>query len=96
MSWMPNLILTEIADESDRAHAKHGSTSMRSQPWNHHRRVTILVEELGELAQPLNDFDHGKLTDREAMTAMRAEAVQVAAMAYDWIIALTQALKDPS
>lgn len=83
-------LLDEIVAEGNRAHLKHGDTSMRSQPWNSHRRMTIMIEELGELAEPMNDLDHGKLTEPEALDAARREAVQVAAMALDWLIAIEE------
>lgn len=75
----------EIDIERERAHAKHGETSMRSQPWTSHRRVSILTEEVGEVARVLNDFEHGIHDMPGARIALRHELVQVAAMAVDWL-----------
>lgn len=81
-------IVRELVNEADRAHAKHGDTSMRSQPWNEHRRVSILTEELGEVARPLLDLDHGKVDELSALWQARGELVQLGAMVLDWIAAL--------
>lgn len=84
-------LFAELVAEGDRAHAKHAATSMRAQPWNHHRRMTIFVEELGELARPMNDLEHGDVSLAEALSEARGEAVQLAAMAFDWLVAIDAA-----
>ena len=86
-------IVRELAAEAMRAHAQHGATSMRSQPWNSHRRVSILAEELGEVARPLNDLDHGKISEADAVHQARGELVQLGAMVVDWIAALDEAAR---
>jgi hypothetical protein len=78
----------EIDAERDRAHAKHGVTSMRSLGWWAHRRHSILSEELGEVAKVLNDYDHDKLSLLEFQSELRKELIQTAAMAKDWVAAI--------
>lgn len=81
----------EVDAERERAHLKHGKTSMRSLGWWAHRRSTILAEEVGEVATVLNDFDHRKIaTSEEFRVKLREELIQTAAMAVDWIEAIDQ------
>lgn len=76
----------EIDAERERAHVKHGDTSMRSEDWRAHRRASILTEEVGEVAGCLNDNDHHLFVDEATFrAALREELIQVAAMAKDWI-----------
>lgn len=86
-------IVRELAAEANRAHHLHGETSMRSAEWNHPRRVTILVEELGEIAEVMNDLDHGKLEPIRAVVDAREELVQLGAMVLDWISTLDDVLE---
>lgn len=44
-------IFTEFDLERRMAHIKHGLTSMESQAPESHRRMTILTEEVGEVAE---------------------------------------------
>lgn len=88
-------IFDEVWAEQERAHAKHGDTSMRSARVFDHRRVTVLAEELGEVARVLNDRDHALAGDVEAMKLIRGELVQLAAMACDWLLSIDQ-LDDPA
>lgn len=85
----------EITAERERAHRKHGSTSMESCDPLADRRLRVLVEEVGEVARVLNDAEHIVLgrADEESERALvpirlREELVQVAAMAVAWIAAL--------
>ena len=77
-------VYAEIKDERARAHAKHGAKSMESDEWNAERRLRILVEEVGEIARVLNDFDLGLIEEPLARVKLRAEALQTAAMATAW------------
>lgn len=86
-------IVRELAAEANRAHHLHGETSMRSAEWNHPRRVVILVEELGEVAEVVNDVEHGKIHPARGMVDLREELVQVGAMVLDWISTLDEALE---
>ena len=76
-------VYDEVRAERERAHRKHGDTSMESQPILSHRRASILTEEVGEVAKILNDVEHG-LDFGSAAPALRAELIQVAAMAVAW------------
>lgn len=68
--------------ERERAHAKHGYTSMESSPPDTLRRLAILTEEIGEVAKEFNDAEHdGRPVD---LAALRKELIQVAAMAGAW------------
>jgi hypothetical protein len=77
-------IWDEVRAERERAHAKHGETSMESagahDPTG--RRLRILVEEVGEVAKEFNDADHDQRPVDLAL--LRKELIQVSAMAGAW------------
>lgn len=77
-------IYDEVRAERERAHAKHGKQSMETQPVDGPIRMTILMEEVGEVAREFNEAQGGSL-DR---SALRAELLQVAAMATAWADAI--------
>lgn len=79
-------IWTEVAAERERAHAKHRETSMEQQPVDALLRLSILTEEVGEVAKEMNDARHFGYLDH---AALRKELIQVAAMAGAWAAALT-------
>lgn len=90
-------VWVEIVAERERAHAKHGATSMESCDRFADRRFRVLGEELGEVAEVLNDREHfarielsSVALEAEARWAarLRSELVQVAAMAVAWIAAI--------
>lgn len=75
-------VLDEILAERIRAHEKHGATSMESATPTAARRLSILVEEVGEVAKEFNDAEHElRPVDLEKL---RKELIQVAAMAASW------------
>jgi NTP pyrophosphatase (non-canonical NTP hydrolase) len=79
-------VYMEIQAERQRAHEKHGAkgNSREDQPWNNAEWLPILMEEVGEVAHELTyDVQSQGKRDR-----MRAELVQVAAMACAWIDAI--------
>ena len=81
---MSSSVYDEIRTERERAHAKHGATSMESAPVDDPtgRRYRILAEEVGEVAKEWNDAEHdGRPVD---LAAVRKELIQVAAMAAAW------------
>lgn len=84
-------ILGEFVVERDRAHLKHGKTSMESKGAYEHRRHTILSEEVGEVATELNDIDHAD-ADADLIALhqhkLRKELVQCGAMVLSWIAAI--------
>lgn len=77
-------IYGEVRAERERAHAKHGDTSMESAPPDDPtgRRLRILLEEVGEVAKEFNDAEHARRP--VDLAAVRKELVQVAAMAAAW------------
>ena len=74
----------EAAAERARAHAKHGDKSMESAGWDDMKRLRILIEEVGEVARAFNDWDLGLASRAETRADVRAELIQVAAMAGAW------------
>ena len=83
-------IYAEVRAERERAHAKHGDHSMEAMNPFDYRRFTILAEEVGEVAKEMNDAAiEGSFFGPERRAAMRAELIQVAAMATAWADSLT-------
>ena len=76
----------EAQAERDRAHAKHGDKSMESWPPDSYARLAILLEEIGEVAREFNEaeFREGHVDP----VALRAELIQVTAMAGAWADAI--------
>lgn len=96
-------IWTEVQAERERAHREHGDMSMEAQPPTAWLRLAILVEEVGEVAKVYNDarhraqamgWDEDDFFSGQAEVELRAELVQVAAMAGAWADALTPASSD--
>lgn len=78
--------LDEVHVEAEHAHAIHGDSSMRSESPFAYRRLSILIEGVGKVARAFNDTHHnGQLPMRGDL---RAQLIQVAAMAADWADAL--------
>ena len=75
---------TEIDEERIRAHRKHAASgqSMEQVDVDHPLRFPVLVEEVSEVAKALNEG-----ATREEL---RAELIQVAAMAAAWAEAITR------
>ena len=90
-------IYGEVLAERERAHRKHGATSMEMLPVTDMTRLSVLVEEIGEVAREFNEArhrTHAELlpqTEREQsidLAALRKELIQVAAMAAAWADAI--------
>jgi hypothetical protein len=90
-------IYDEIAAERERAHAKHGATSMEMLPAVDMTRLSVLGEEYGEVCREFNEARHrqhrGLLPQEEReksvdLAALRRELIQVAAMAAAWADAI--------
>jgi NTP pyrophosphatase (non-canonical NTP hydrolase) len=75
-------IYDEIRAERQRAHAKHGDTSMEAMPADSLDRLAILLEEVGEVAREFNEARHDGTTADQ--WRLRHELIQVAAMATAW------------
>lgn len=78
-------IWREVQAERERAHRKHGDTSMEALPVDDLTRLTVLMEEVGEVARWFNESRRRDMQNGE----LRAELIQVAAMAGAWADALT-------
>ena len=87
----------EVQAERERAHRKHGDTSMEAQPPTAWLRLAILMEEVGEVAKVYNDarhraqslgWDEADMFGKGERAELRAELIQVAAMAGAWADAL--------
>lgn len=80
-------IYDEMRAERQRAHAKHGETSMESYPTDSLDRLAILLEEVGEVAKEFNEARHRQ--GPVSLAALRKELVQVATMAAAWADRIT-------
>ena len=79
--------------ERIRAHMKHGDTSMEALPVTDMTRLSVLMEEVGEVAREFNEARHRTHADllpqaeREQsidLSALYNELIQVTAMAGAW------------
>lgn len=97
----PQNIWEEVAVERAYAHRKHGSMSMENTDPLDLNRLAILLEEVGEVASEFNEYRAtagwaagAGITQTERETGLRArlraELIQVAAMAGAWADALTE------
>ena len=75
---MTDRTMTLVLDAIAHARAKHGPRCIDRLPLHH--RVSVLVEEVGEVARCVQDVEIGHTT-----TALRAELAQVAACALMWL-----------
>lgn len=73
----------EIMRAREKAHAKHGADSIESIPADSPRWLAILVEEVGEVANALT-YDGPK-------DGLRAEVIDVLAVASAWLAAIDEA-----
>ncbi len=78
--------LAEFAAERRRAHQKHGKNSQEGNAWDSRKSLTILVEEVGEVAKVFNERDLRNLTDVQAQQELRKELIQTGAMCLVWVI----------
>jgi len=90
----------EIAQGRIAAHAKHGHQSIEAVGSHVNlgtvlgrsdRLLSILTEEVGEVATEVNDAVLGKYREREAADRLRAELVDVLTVASAWVAKLDQA-----
>lgn len=77
-------VYAEIHAERVRAHEKHGPTSMERLDIDDGIRLAVLTEEVGEVARCLNEARHDGSLTNIAACGLRAELIQVAAMAAAW------------
>ncbi len=85
-------VYVHIHRERIRAHAKHDGDgdSMERKEFTNPAWLSVLVEEVGEVAKAMCDHrHHGEYADARAYAIeLRDELVQVAAMAAAWIDAI--------
>lgn len=83
--WQP---YGDLHRERVRAHAKHDARdgSMERKTFDHPVWLSVLVEEVGEVARVLCEFELGNIDD--AAPRLREELVQVGAMTAAWIDAI--------
>lgn len=81
-------IWREVHAERVRAHRKHQDTSMEQTPVDSPQRLTILVEEVGEVARVFNEARHAGTMTLGHLDDLRSELIQVAAMAGAWADAI--------
>jgi NTP pyrophosphatase (non-canonical NTP hydrolase) len=88
--WGP---YSDMHYERIRAHAKHDSRdgSMERKSFDHPIWLSVLVEEIGEVARVLCDNELDVL-DADVMQRLREELVQVGAMTAAWIDAIDEGL----
>lgn len=80
---MTNDIYAEIQNERQRQDEKWGEQNGHDFEW-----VSILTEEIGEVAQAANEANFISGKNRGNFTHIREELVQVAAVAVAWIQAI--------
>jgi NTP pyrophosphatase (non-canonical NTP hydrolase) len=74
------------------AHAKHGENSIEALYGDDPRWLSILVEEVGEVAhEQTYDADHGDLAPDQAL---RAELIDVLSVAHAWVDAIDRDAAD--
>jgi NTP pyrophosphatase (non-canonical NTP hydrolase) len=91
-----SLAYKNIHDERIAAHRKHHDKpggSMEMHTWDDPDWLPVLTEELGEVAKEICDHRHGKFDRNEYKSRLRAELVQVAAMAVAWIEACDEGVR---
>lgn len=85
-------VYADVHNERLRAHEKHmaNGDSMEQKDFLDGAWLSVLVEEVGEVAKAMCDHRHkGRVQDEDAYAEeLRAELVQVAAMACAWIEAI--------
>lgn len=87
-------VYAEVSAERERAHAKHGRCSMESRPVGAFIRYTILAEEVGEIAKEFNEAEARGGQHTLDLERLRAECIQVAAMASAWADRLGFAIRE--
>lgn len=96
VDWQP---YADIHRERIRAHHKHDGNgdSMERKPYDDPRWLSVLVEEVGEVARALCEHRHrGPKADPLLLRReLRSELVQVAAMTAAWIDAVDLTVSDP-
>jgi NTP pyrophosphatase (non-canonical NTP hydrolase) len=85
-------LAAQITYERQRAHRKHAPNggSSEERPFDDPHWLSVLVEEVGEVARVLCDHRLNVLNDDRMAMDLRDELLQVAAMATAWIDAIDE------
>lgn len=78
----------EVRQGRKAAHRKHGARSIEAQAPISDRFMSILTEEVGEVATELNEHALGITTQEEALRCIRAELIDVLTVATAWVSAI--------
>ena len=86
-------VYEEIACERRRAHIKHAphGGSIEVKYFQDASWLPILVEEVGEVAEEINEYSFGTTNIETYKQRLKAELIQVAAMATAWAEAINRA-----
>jgi len=86
-------VYVDIADERRRAHLKHWTHggSVEVKYYQDFSWLPILIEEVGEVANEINEYSFGVVNEERYRRQLRAELIQVAAMATAWVEAIDRA-----
>ena len=76
-------VLREVMGERQTQRAKWGEQNCSDFEW-----VSIMVEEVGEACKEANDLNFIAIDDATALPRLRAELLQVAAVAVAWVEAI--------
>ena len=82
---LSDLTLDAVQAEATRAYLRHGDHSMLGPGVTESERLSILTEEVGEVARELNEDRLGNLDHAEWRDRRVKELIQVAAMALTWV-----------
>lgn len=83
-------VMAEVLKERESAHVKHGAKSAEETPWTSPLFMTILTEEIGEVAKAINDFRYIANMPHKLARELRKELIQVTAMSTAWIAAIDE------
>lgn len=83
---MKDQTVMAIRKESARAMQKHGRENTTvNQAMDRERKLAVLVEEVGEVANVINEFALGNLNHEELLSQIVKELEQVASVAALWL-----------
>ncbi len=78
--------LATLRSESARAIQKHGlAMTTRNPEQDRFWKLSVLMEEIGEVSKALNEYALGNITKGELRSSLRKELGQVGATAALWI-----------
>ena len=89
--------LLEVIDERIRAHLKHDTNgdSMERRGPTDEAWLSVLMEEVGEVARAICEHRHGHTDYPQFMAELRSELIQVAAMTTAWVASIDRAADTP-